>query len=359
MEVVGINALDVSDWATTAAGPSVVTSATGTNADVITPSPTPPALRQSLGRGRGGVAFPQSRWGQSRRLSEEHPGEECWTNHGCTDDGATPCEWCGGTNWYCCNYARSYTASDNCGNVEFFATSAGHKCTKLLVSPPPPPPSPPSPPAPPPSPPEEHPGEECWTNHGCTDNGATPCEWCGGTNWYCCNYGLSYTASDNCGNVEFFNTDPPPAYHRCTKLLVSLPPPPPPPPSPPPPPPLPPPTPAPASQSSGPQSNAVKDPHLSFAHGGRADFRGRNGTFYNFFSAPGLAVNIKIEGASFTLRAGTLRWTAASSLRCTSWPPSGLSRRSRGTSVRRRPCGQRSSTMTTGAGRIAASRAAP
>ena len=78
--------------------------------------------------------------------------------------------------------------------------------------------------------------------------------------------------------------------------------------SPPPPsPPLPPPTPAPASQSAAPQSNAVKDPHLSFAHGGRADFRGRNGTFYNFFSAPGLAVNIKTEGASFTLRAGQLR----------------------------------------------------
>ena len=47
-------------------------------------------------------------------------------------------------------------------------------------------------------------------------------------------------------------------------------------------------------------------------------------------------------------------WTAASSLRCTSWPPSGLSRRSRGTIVRRHPCGQRSSTTKIGAGRIAA-----
>jgi len=44
-----------------------------------------------------------------------------------------------------------------------------------------------------------------------------------------------------------------------------------------------------------------KDPHLRFAHGGRADFRGRNGRFYNFLSVPGLSVNVKIEEASFRL----------------------------------------------------------
>ena len=110
------------------------------------PAPTPPALQQSLGSGRGGVAFPQSRWGQSRRLSSgEHPGEECWSSHGCTDDGATPCEWCGGTNWYCCQYGGSYGASSNCGNVAFFATSTQHRCSKLLVLSPPPAPPPLSP----------------------------------------------------------------------------------------------------------------------------------------------------------------------------------------------------------------------
>ena len=65
-------------------------------------------------------------------------------------------------------------------------------------------------------------------------------------------------------------------------------------------------------------TDAVKDPHFSFAHGGRADFRGRNGRerllwvarpahspqlnpaaphrlLYCFHSAPGFAINIKTE----------------------------------------------------------------
>ena len=46
---------------------------------------------------------------------------------------------------------------------------------------------------------------------------------------------------------------------------------------------------------------ASKDPHLHFAHGGRADFRGRNGKYYAFFSAPGLAINVKTEDATFKL----------------------------------------------------------
>ena len=45
-----------------------------------------------------------------------------------------------------------------------------------------------------------------------------------------------------------------------------------------------------------------KDPHLHFAHGGRADFRGKHGQYYSFFSAPGLAVNLKPEDATFELR---------------------------------------------------------
>ena len=49
-----------------------------------------------------------------------------------------------------------------------------------------------------------------------------------------------------------------------------------------------------------------QDPHIHFAQGGQADFRGRNGVVYNFFSAPRLAVNVKTEDASFRLHAGKL-----------------------------------------------------
>ena len=44
---------------------------------------------------------------------------------------------------------------------------------------------------------------------------------------------------------------------------------------------------------------ADRDPHLHFAHGGRADFRGEEGQLYSFLSAPGLAVNVKTENAVF------------------------------------------------------------
>ena len=40
-------------------------------------------------------------------------------------------------------------------------------------------------------------------------------------------------------------------------------------------------------------SKVSRDPHLVFAHGGRADFRGRDGQYYNFLSAPGFAVNVR------------------------------------------------------------------
>ena len=57
------------------------------------------------------------------------------------------------------------------------------------------------------------------------------------------------------------------------------------------------PPPPPASSSSD-SAQIYRDPHLQFAHGGRADFRGRDGALYNLFSAPRIAVNVKIEDAS-------------------------------------------------------------
>jgi len=53
-------------------------------------------------------------------------------------------------------------------------------------------------------------------------------------------------------------------------------------------------------------SNVFKDPHLNFAFGGNADFRGRHGVLYNFLSAPGLSVNIKTEEAIFKIHDGAL-----------------------------------------------------
>ena len=49
------------------------------------------------------------------------------------------------------------------------------------------------------------------------------------------------------------------------------------------------------------ESSSEKDPHLHFAHGGRADFRGKDRQCYNFFSAPGLSVNVRIEVATHVL----------------------------------------------------------
>jgi hypothetical protein len=40
---------------------------------------------------------------------------------------------------------------------------------------------------------------------------------------------------------------------------------------------------------------------MTFAHGGRADFRGCNGCLFNFLSAPDLSVNVKTEDATFTV----------------------------------------------------------
>ena len=53
-------------------------------------------------------------------------------------------------------------------------------------------------------------------------------------------------------------------------------------------------------------SKVFRDPHLSFAFGGRADFRGRNHGVYNFLSAPDLSVNVKIAEAVFRIHDGAL-----------------------------------------------------
>ena len=48
-------------------------------------------------------------------------------------------------------------------------------------------------------------------------------------------------------------------------------------------------------------ARACQDPHIMFAHGGRADFRGRHNTLYNFLSSQNVSVNVKIENATFKL----------------------------------------------------------
>lgn len=59
-----------------------------------------------------------------------HPGEECWSSQGCTSEGSSPCNWCGGDDWYCCSSARKYRAGDKCANVEFFSPARNHRCAK-------------------------------------------------------------------------------------------------------------------------------------------------------------------------------------------------------------------------------------
>ena len=64
--------------------------------------------------------------------------------------------------------------------------------------------------------------------------------------------------------------------------------------------------PLPGLDPCAPASSVDRDPHLHFAHGGRADFRGEHGRTYSFLSAPGLAVNIKTEDAVFRMNGGRL-----------------------------------------------------
>ena len=63
------------------------------------------------------------------------------------------------------------------------------------------------------------------------------------------------------------------------------------PPSPPPSPPFPPP----------PESSLYGDPHLHFAHGGVADFRGKNGTFFVLHTFPGLQFAARTMDTTFLL----------------------------------------------------------
>lgn len=80
------------------------------------------------------------------------------------------------------------------------------------------------------------------------------------------------------------------------------PPPPLPPPQLPPPPMPPPPLPTPPLPTPSPTwTGAKQDPHLTLAHGGRADFRGCDGCLFNFLSARDLSVNVKTEAAIFTV----------------------------------------------------------
>ena len=44
----------------------------------------------------------------------------------------------------------------------------------------------------------------------------------------------------------------------------------------------------------------------TFANGGRADFRGKHNSLYNYLSAPGLSINVCLEEALYTLRDGQL-----------------------------------------------------
>ena len=65
-------------------------------------------------------------------------------------------------------------------------------------------------------------------------------------------------------------------------------------------PPPPPPPPHAKGGRSFPTPGVAGDPHVHFAHGGQADLRGRDGAIYSFFSAPGVALNVKTEDATFT-----------------------------------------------------------
>ena len=49
-------------------------------------------------------------------------------------------------------------------------------------------------------------------------------------------------------------------------------------------------------------SGSVGDPHLTLAHGGKADFRGKDQTFYNYLSAANLSLNVKMEESIFRLK---------------------------------------------------------
>ena len=61
-----------------------------------------------------------------------HAGAECRTSQGCDAEGAAPCDWCGGQNWFCCAATKPYVSSDRCAQAQFFEKLAiGYHCAKL------------------------------------------------------------------------------------------------------------------------------------------------------------------------------------------------------------------------------------
>lgn len=110
---------------------------------------------------------------------------------------------------------------------------------------------------------------------------------------------------------------PPPSPFEPPSPVPALPPPahPPPPSTPAPPgePPFPPPSPFPPAPPAFPTQQAMacmcKDPHLTFAYGGRADFRGVPGKLYAFISSPGTAINIRVADSLYELHGATVNGT--------------------------------------------------
>jgi len=64
---------------------------------------------------------------------------------------------------------------------------------------------------------------------------------------------------------------------------------------------------------------AREDPHLSFGHGGKADFRGCDGCLWNFLSARDLSVNVKTEDAVFELDGSTVHGSFLTEVHVTSY----------------------------------------
>jgi len=57
---------------------------------------------------------------------EDRVGQECWTAGGCQDNGATACDWCGGTHQFCCRSDWQYNRGDNCYAVDYDDGMRGH-----------------------------------------------------------------------------------------------------------------------------------------------------------------------------------------------------------------------------------------
>ena len=67
-----------------------------------------------------------------------------------------------------------------------------------------------------------------------------------------------------------------------------------------------PPPPAPPPPAPPTTTGIEGDPHLTFAHGGKADFRGQNGMYFNFLSTSNISVNLMTEDGVFKLHGATV-----------------------------------------------------